>query len=70
MKRHRPDTTDQDNLMLFCVPGANSAAAESDVDDVARSGLPLITLTRDSGIRLLVEVGFESRASRCSRRSR
>ncbi|MGN6459604.1 MAG: LysR substrate-binding domain-containing protein [Pseudolabrys sp.] len=51
----------RDNLMLFCVPGCELAGRPKVTwDDVARSGLPLITLTRDSGIRLLVEVGFES----------
>lgn len=51
----------RDNLMLFCVPGCELAERPKVTwDDVARSGLPLITLTRDSGIRLLVEVGFES----------
>jgi DNA-binding transcriptional LysR family regulator len=49
----------RDRLMLFCAadhPLARLRTANwRDLD-----GLPLITLTRDSGIRLLVEVGFEA----------
>jgi DNA-binding transcriptional LysR family regulator len=49
----------RDSLMLFC--GVTSAF--SDVTSVSWRELenqPLITLTRDSGIRLLVEIGFET----------
>jgi DNA-binding transcriptional LysR family regulator len=49
----------RDGLMLFCAPDHPLA----DHDGVAWADLteePLITLTRDSGIRLLVEVGFEA----------
>ena len=49
----------RDSLMLFCREDSAFAARDSAV----WSGLaeaPLVTLTRDSGIRLLVEVGFES----------
>jgi DNA-binding transcriptional LysR family regulator len=49
----------RDSLMVFCTsihPMAQRQAANwREVD-----GFPLITLTRDSGIRLLVEVGFET----------
>jgi len=49
----------RDQLMLFCKLG--SRFAESDyVQWRQLEGEPLITLTRTSGIRLLVEVGFET----------
>lgn len=48
----------RDNLMLFCPPGhpLTTGAAPA---WAALAGQPVITLTRDSGIRLLVEIGFE-----------
>ena len=49
----------RDSLMLFC----DEASALNSTEPVRWSELadcPLVTLTRDSGIRLLVEVGFES----------
>ncbi|GGF03968.1 LysR family transcriptional regulator [Stappia taiwanensis] len=49
----------RDSLMLFCdQKSAFNGAASVSWADLA--GQPLITLTRDSGIRLLVEVGFET----------
>lgn len=49
----------RDSLMLFCGPASRFAANEAVLwRDLAEE--PLITLTRDSGIRLLVEVGYES----------
>ncbi|PVE20167.1 LysR family transcriptional regulator, partial [Microvirga sp. KLBC 81] len=49
----------RDSLMLFCDDRSIFANA-----DTARwrdlADQPLITLTRDSGIRLLVEIGFET----------
>ncbi|MCA1299477.1 LysR family transcriptional regulator [Stappia indica] len=49
----------RDSLMLFCdQKSAFNGAASVNWRDLA--GQPLITLTRDSGIRLLVEVGFET----------
>ncbi len=49
----------RDSLMLFCASGSRfaggGAIAWSELKDQ-----PLITLTRDSGIRLLVEVGYEA----------
>jgi len=48
----------RDSLMLFCDPLSPFQGAPSiKWADLAEQ--PLITLTRDSGIRLLVEVGFE-----------
>ncbi|WP_295814031.1 LysR family transcriptional regulator [uncultured Nitratireductor sp.] len=49
----------RDNLMLFCDYGS-AFNGHTTVDWADLKGQPLITLTRDSGIRLLVEVGFES----------
>ena len=49
----------RDSLMLFC----DEASPLNGSEPVCWSELadyPLVTLTRDSGIRLLVEVGFES----------
>ncbi|MBW3096421.1 LysR family transcriptional regulator [Pseudohoeflea coraliihabitans] len=49
----------RDSLMLFCSLGSRFDAVSSvSWTDIAAE--PLITLTRDSGIRRLVEVGFES----------
>lgn len=48
----------RDQLMLFCSPG--SRFADTSVDWRELQNEPLITLTRDSGIRLLVEVAYES----------
>lgn len=49
----------RDSLMLFCDDRSMFAnAASARWRDLADQ--PLITLTRDSGIRLLVEVGFET----------
>lgn len=49
----------RDSLMLFCSAGSpfarKTSAAWFDLSDE-----PLVTLTRDSGIRLLVEVGYEN----------
>ncbi|MDO9524458.1 MAG: LysR substrate-binding domain-containing protein [Gemmobacter sp.] len=52
---HRPIL--RDALMLFSPRGHPLAGLASSWSDVAQ--YPLITLTRDSGIRLLVELGFE-----------
>ncbi|MBX4892960.1 LysR family transcriptional regulator [Rhizobium bangladeshense] len=49
----------RDELMLFCPPTSRFSSSSS-VDWVQLSGEPLITLTRDSGIRLLVDIGFET----------
>jgi DNA-binding transcriptional LysR family regulator len=49
----------RDSLMAFCAAD-HALAGRSTVDWHALDGLPLITLTRDSGIRLLVEVGYEA----------
>ena len=49
----------RDSLMLFCAQG-NPMAQASQVKWRDLDRLPLITLTRESGIRLLIEVGFES----------
>ncbi|MGE4248707.1 MAG: LysR family transcriptional regulator [Parvibaculaceae bacterium] len=49
----------RDGLMLFCGRDDIFASAKAvSWSDLAAS--PLVTLTRESGIRLLVEVGFES----------
>jgi DNA-binding transcriptional LysR family regulator len=49
----------RDSLMLFCGRDSRFAARETVLwRDLAEE--PLIALTRDSGIRLLVEVGYES----------
>ncbi|MCV9940276.1 LysR family transcriptional regulator [Boseaceae bacterium BT-24-1] len=48
----------RDSLMLFCSPSSRFAAATVDWREL--QGEPLITLTRDSGIRLLVEVAYET----------
>lgn len=49
----------RDSLMLFCARGSRLAECETALwRDLAEE--PLVTLTRDSGIRLLVEVGYES----------
>lgn len=54
----------RDSLMLFCAEAHPLARAKAATfGDLA--GLPLITLTRDSGIRLLVEVGFETAQIPC-----
>ncbi|MDZ5697865.1 LysR family transcriptional regulator [Chelativorans sp. M5D2P16] len=49
----------RDNLMLFCAYD-NPFAAASTVRWRDLDGHPLITLTRESGIRLLVEIGYEN----------
>lgn len=49
----------RDELMLFCHRTSPFAKRKS-VDWKRLEGAPLVTLTRDSGIRLLTEVGFES----------
>ncbi len=46
----------RDKLMLFCAPGSPLAEREVDWSDLREE--PLITLTRDSGIRHLVDVAF------------
>ncbi|NLS07687.1 LysR family transcriptional regulator [Rhizobium sp. P32RR-XVIII] len=51
-------TLTHDQLMVFCNHTSSFADRQS-VDWEELAGQPLITLTRDSGIRLLVEVGFE-----------
>jgi DNA-binding transcriptional LysR family regulator len=48
----------RDSLMLFCA-SSHALARRRVVRWKELDGLPLITLTRDSSIRLLVEVGFE-----------
>lgn len=48
----------RDELMLFACAG--SRFAKPTVDWRELEGEPLITLTRDSGIRLLVEIGYET----------
>ncbi|CAN7490179.1 LysR family transcriptional regulator [Bosea sp. LjRoot90] len=48
----------RDSLMLFCSPSSRFATATVDWREL--QGEPLITLTRDSGIRLLVEVAYET----------
>jgi DNA-binding transcriptional LysR family regulator len=54
-----PTLLARDSLMVFC--GSNHPLARRrTVNWRELDGLPLITLTRDSGIRLLVEVGFET----------
>jgi DNA-binding transcriptional LysR family regulator len=54
-----PSVLARDSLMLFC-PSNSALAARQSVPWRSLEGLPLITLTRESGIRLLVEVGFEA----------
>ncbi|MFN4008569.1 MAG: LysR family transcriptional regulator [Pannonibacter sp.] len=49
----------RDSLMLFC-PAQSLIAGRDRVAWRELADLPLITLTRESGIRLLVEVGFEA----------
>src|SRR5882762_618159 len=49
----------RDSLMVFCT-SIHPLAHRQVVNWRELDGLPLITLTRDSGIRLLVEVGFET----------
>ncbi|WP_048647010.1 LysR family transcriptional regulator [Nitratireductor soli] len=49
----------RDNLMLFC-GDQNPFKAKKIVAWSELAGQPLIALTRDSGIRLLVEIGFET----------
>lgn len=49
----------RDNLMLFCGE-QNPFKTKKTVAWSELAGQPLITLTRDSGIRLLVEVGYET----------
>lgn len=52
-------TLARDSLMLFCGRGSRFAAQDSVAwRDLADE--PLVTLTRDSGIRLLAEVGYET----------
>jgi len=49
----------RDSLMVFC-PSNHLLAHQRAINWRELEGLPLVTLTRDSGIRLLVEVGFET----------
>jgi DNA-binding transcriptional LysR family regulator len=49
----------RDSLMLFCA-ASHPLARRQTVNWRELDGLPLVTLTRESGIRLLVEVGFET----------
>lgn len=49
----------RDSLMVFC-PSRHPLARRRAVSWQELDGLTLVTLTRDSGIRLLVEVGFEA----------
>jgi DNA-binding transcriptional LysR family regulator len=49
----------RDSLMLFCASN-HPLARRQTVKWRELDGLPLVTLTRESGIRLLVEVGFET----------
>ncbi|WNJ92763.1 LysR family transcriptional regulator [Bosea sp. 685] len=49
----------RDSLMLFCA-SAHPFAARTSLPWADLAEQPLITLTRDSGIRLLVEVGYET----------
>lgn len=49
----------RDSLMLFCA-GDDRFSDTNDVPWSHLVGQPLITLTSDSGIRLLVEVGYET----------
>lgn len=49
----------RDNLMIFCASD-HPFARPSAVSWQELDGLPLVTLTRDSGIRLLVEIGYEA----------
>ena len=48
----------RDKLMLFCHP--ETFAGKPIVRWAELAGVPLVTLTRDSGIRVLVEVGYET----------
>ena len=54
------DTTPltSDSLAVFCLP-SHPLTQQAHVTWKDLDTLPLVTLTRDSGIRLLVEVGFE-----------
>lgn len=49
----------RDQLLLFC-PAGSAFAQGPDIRWDQLADQPLVTLTRDSGIRLLVEVGFEN----------
>lgn len=49
----------RDNLMVFCASNHPLAGRQA-VRWQEMANLPLITLTRDSGIRLLVELGYEA----------
>ncbi len=49
----------RDRLMLFC-PRGDALAGRREVDWRELAGRRLIALTRDSGIRLLTEMGFEA----------
>lgn len=49
----------RDSLMVFCASDHPFAQRQT-INWRELEGLPVITLTRDSGIRLLVEVGFET----------
>ena len=49
----------RDSLMVYAPMGSDLAAL-ADVPWTALAGRPLVALTRDSGLRLLAEVGFES----------
>ena len=49
----------RDSLMLFCNPG-HAFAGRDAIAWAELAEQPMITLTRDSGIRLLVELGYET----------
>jgi DNA-binding transcriptional LysR family regulator len=49
----------RDSLALFCT-SSNPLAGKKHVNWNELASLPLVTLTRDSGIRVLVELGFET----------
>jgi DNA-binding transcriptional LysR family regulator len=49
----------RDNLMVFCA-STHPLARRRSVSWKELDGLPLVTLTRESGIRVLVEVGYEA----------
>lgn len=49
----------RDSLMVFASADSD-LAGETEIPWTALAGRPLVALTRDSGLRLLAEVGFES----------
>jgi DNA-binding transcriptional LysR family regulator len=52
-------TLARDRLMLFCAP-ENALSSRREIAWSDLRDQPLVTLTRDSGIRLLVEMGYET----------